>query len=360
MKASAQFRNLIGSHGNEPKFLVTYIDALLGHNETSSAEVYIDRLEKILPNHVVTVGLRAELLLVKNKPDKAFAALGKFLDSPNARPPDRKMRVRFVAEKLEQLAKKLTKPEQKPIAEHFVRQSETLLRAYVDQHPGQDWVMIAFLARQGRIEDGLNLLDRVWKGTNPVLFSRLCSLFIKQSKIDKGQLQRLDRILQTALKQFSRSVPLLLTKADLDVKLGRFAEAATCYREVIEKNSGNAYAMNNLAVLLALQNSKLDDSLQLVNRAIEIAGPVGAMLDSRATVYIAMGRSDKALADLTVALADSETPVRLFHQAQAYDQAGRRGDASSAIDKAMQKGLTKDMLHPLELPAFEKLRQALQ
>jgi tetratricopeptide (TPR) repeat protein len=360
VKASAQFRNLVGSHGNEPKFLVTYIDALLGHNETSSAEVYLDRLEKILPNHFVTVGMRAELLLVKNKPDKAFAALGKFLDSPNARPPDRKIRVRFVAEKLEKLAKKLTKPEQKPIAEHFVRQSQTLLRAYVDQNPGQDWVMIAFLARQGRIEDGLNLLDRVWEGTNPVLFSRLCSLFIKQSKIDKGQLQRLDRILQTALKQFSRSVPLLLTKADLDVKLGRFAEAAVCYREVLEKNSGNAYAMNNLAVLLALQNSKLDDSLQLVNRAIEIAGPVGAMLDSRATVYIAMGRSDKALADLTVALADSETPVRLFHQAQAYDQAGRRGDASSAIDKAMQKGLTKEMLHPLELPAFEKLRQASQ
>jgi cellulose synthase operon protein C len=358
VKASGHFRNLVSSYGNEPQFLATYISALLQHGESSSAEAYLDRLEKVLPNHAVTVSLQAEWLMAKNEPDKAFALLAKFIDSPDARPPDRKVRVRLVAEKCEQLGERLTKPEQKAVAERFKRQAESLLRAFVDQNPGQDWVLVAFLARQGQLEEALNLLERAWDGTNPVMLSQMYSLFLKQGKIDKEQLQRLDRILQTAMKQFSRPVPLLLTQADLDVKQGRFADAATCYREVLDKNSGNAYAMNNLAVLMALQNVKLDDSLKMVNQAIEIAGPVGAMLDSRATVYIAQGQADKALADLTSALADSETPVRLFHQAQAYDLAGRRSDASSAMEKAVQKGLTKEMLHPLELPAFQKLRQA--
>jgi len=115
--------------------------------------------------------------------------------------------------------------------------------------------------------------------------------------------------------------------------------------------------MNYLAVLLALQGIKLDESLKLVNQAIEIAGPVAAMLDSRATVRMAVGEPDKALEDMAEALNDAETPVRLFHQAQAYEKAGQPNAAAAVMEKAMQKGLTKSMLQPLELPAFEKLRQ---
>ena len=100
--------------------------------------------------------------------------------------------------------------------------------------------------------------------------------------------------------------------------------------------------------------------MKLINQAVEIAGPVGAMLDSRATVYLALGETEKALADMADALADAETPVRLFHQAQAYDQAGKQSEAAAALEKALQKGLTKEMLHPLEIPAFEQLKQLSQ
>ena len=45
-------------------------------------------------------------------------------------------------------------------------------------------------------------------------------------------------------------------------------------------------------------------------------------------------------------LADAETPESLFHQARAYEQAGRHDAAEAAMEKALQKGLTKEMLHP--------------
>ena len=118
--------------------------------------------------------------------------------------------------------------------------------------------------------------------------------------------------------------------------------------------------MNNLAVLQALQGVKLDESLKLVNHAMELAGPLGAMLDSRATVYIAMNNPEKAIEDMKAAVADKETPVRLFHLAQAYALAGDNAKAKTAFDKALKKGLTKDLLQPLEVPAFEKLRQLLR
>jgi hypothetical protein len=57
-------------------------------------------------------------------------------------------------------------------------------------------------------------------------------------------------------------------------------------------------------------------------------------------------------------LTDAETPVRYFHQAMVYDRAGKADEAKDAMQKAIKRGLTKEMLHPLEFKAFEKLQAA--
>ena len=355
-RANRIFRELIASSGNDPRFLSTYIKALLENNETSTADVYLDRLEEIYPNDLSTVALRAEALVATNKPEEAFALLEGFIDKPDARPPERDVRVRLVAERLEQLARRLSKPEQKAIADRFVEQAEKLYRSYLEKNPRQKILLVAFLGRNGQTDRALDLLQQTWDSNNPTVLSQVCSILL-QNNVGKEQLQRLQNILEPALKQFNRSVPLLMVDADVCTRQGRFADAEACYREVIQKASGNAYAMNNLAVLLALQGVKLDEALKLIDQAVGIAGPVGAMLDSRASVYIALGEAEKAVADMLDAVADAETPVRLFHQAQAYELAGDRRAAARAMDKALQKGLTKEMLHPLEAPAFEKLKE---
>ena len=360
IKASSQLRNLVASHGEEPRYLAAYIMALMEHGETSNAEVYLDRLEKSYPNHIITVGLRAEMLTSKGEADQAFNLLKAFIDKKEAHPSERSLRIRLVAEKLEQLAGRLTKPAQKPTAERFVHQAEVLYRNYAEENAGQEWVLAAFFGRQGRIDEAIDLLDRVWESANPAILSQVCSILLRDNKIGKEQLQRLDKILRTAMKQFDRPIPLLMILADLSSKRARYDEAEGFYREVLGKNSGNAYAMNNLAVLLALQGIKLDESLKLIDQAIEIAGPMAPMLDSRASVYVAMNDSDAALTDMADALADGETPVRYFHQAQAYELAGQHNAAAAAMEKAMKLGLTKDMLQPLEIPAFEKLSELLR
>lgn len=81
------------------------------------------------------------------------------------------------------------------------------------------------------------------------------------------------------------------------------------------------------------------------------------MLDSRATVYMAMDNAEKALEDIQAAVADRPTPVRLFHLAQAYSLAGDAKNARAAFDKAKKKGLTKELLQPLEFSTFDRLRQ---
>ena len=106
---------------------------------------------------------------------------------------------------------------------------------------------------------------------------------------------------------------------------------------MLEKDPKYYAALNNLAELLGLQKIKLDEALQDVNQAIELRGPEGAIIDTRASVYLAMGRTDDAIRDLEKALKDREEPARLFHLAQAYRADKQDERAKATFDKALEE-----------------------
>jgi cellulose synthase operon protein C len=87
---------------------------------------------------------------------------------------------------------------------------------------------------------------------------------------------------------------------------------------------------------------------------------LGPVLDSRAIVYLAANRLNEALKDINESLNAAETPLRFFHQAQIYSKLGQEPSARSAMFKALQHGLTKDMLQPAEMPSYENLKQLLK
>ena len=191
------------------------------HNEVSNAEAYLDRLETAIPNHINAVGLRAEVLVAKNEPEKALDLLKAFIDKPRRSPAGaERCASASVAEKLEQLAGRLTKAGKKEAADRFVHQAEMLYRAYVDQNHGQELILVAFLARQGRTDEALDLLNRIWDSSNPAVLSQVFSVLLRNNKIGKEQVQRLDGILQSALKHFDRPIPLLMIYAELCYQAG--------------------------------------------------------------------------------------------------------------------------------------------
>ena len=79
---------------------------------------------------------------------------------------------------------------------------------------------------------------------------------------------------------------------------------------MLDKDPNYYPALNNLAELLALQKIKLDEALQDVNRAIEVRGPEGAIVNTRASVYLALGRTQDAIRELEKALRDREESRR--------------------------------------------------
>ena len=135
VKANAQFRSLVANYPDELRYVTTYVAALLQRGEISNAEVYLDRLEKIAPAQFFTVSLRAEALVAQDESEKALDLLKRFVDKPDARPLDQSERLRLVAEKIEQLGRRLTKPGQEPMAAQYARQAGVLYRIYVAAEP---------------------------------------------------------------------------------------------------------------------------------------------------------------------------------------------------------------------------------
>lgn len=354
-EASKLLRDLVAANDKEPRYLALYIEQLLKHKELSSAEMYFDQLQKLAPNWFPTVSLKADLLCADKQANKAFELLKGFVDKSDALPRDRATRLRLVGEKIDQLGLELSKTDQAAVGARCSAYAESMYRAYVKENSGRELVLAVFLGTRGKVGEALDILEKSIEGSHAADFSQACSLIVESGKVNRAQANRMDQILQKALKHFKESVSISLVIAELRTYQTEYAEAIKMYSQILEKAPDSVMALNNLAVLQALQNIKLEECLKLVDRAVEIAGPSGAILDSRATVYMAMNNPQKALEDIKDSVADQETPPRLFHLAQAYDLAGDKKSARKAFDRALARGLTKEMLQPLEFPTFKKL-----
>ena len=100
------------------------------------------------------------------------------------------------------------------------------------------------------------------------------------------------------LDKMQRSAPLLISLAETQAALGRPQDSEKVYREILGKDPSDVAACNNLSLILALQKTKLDEALALVNKAIEGYGPQGAFLDTRAVIWIARHEPRRAIEDL--------------------------------------------------------------
>ena len=359
-KGSDMLRSLVADTNNDPRYLIPYIEALLRHKEISDLQGYLNRLKQVTSNGFVAFGLEADLLFALKRPQDALQLLTAYVDRTDSQPKDHGERVSLVADKLAQLGRQLAKSDQKPLAEQFAHQAETLFRSRIKESYGQELPLAVFLAGDGKVDEALDLLDQAVDKSGSFKFAQACDAVLKNISANKKQWEHLDRLVARAMGKYPKSISLLMVLADSYTRQARYAEAEALYRQALEKSPNDAVAMNNLALLLALQGVKLDEALKLANQAVDSLGPIGPVLDSRACVYMALHELDKSLKDINDSLADQETPARLFHQAQVYLLLEQMNSARTAMFKALQMGLTKEMLQPAEVPTFEKLRQLPQ
>ncbi|NQU20633.1 MAG: tetratricopeptide repeat protein, partial [Candidatus Nealsonbacteria bacterium] len=375
-KASKQFRSLFAALDTKDarrrdfsaQCMASYIKALIAHDEFGTARSYLTDLKAIAPHSYGVVDMEALLLVQRGEYDKAFDRLIEFLRESDAFLTGAVQRAELMAQFTRQVAMRmeLTAAHAEEVGEQaqtqrFDMEAAAMYGQYVRSAPLNRIHVAAFLARRGKIDAAINEINSCQGDTDPSQLAHAANLLIKHPKATAEQVQRLEGLVQAAMERSPECTDLLLLMAELRSSQEKYVESEAHYRDVLKIAPGHPSAMNNLAVLLALQKKKLPEALKLINSAIEDMGPIASMLDSRATVYMALGQPDKALADLKLAIIEKDTPVRLFHQAKAYMEDGEQTRAATASLKlALKNGLTPEMLEPIERRLYNEMTKELK
>jgi tetratricopeptide (TPR) repeat protein len=331
-------QDLLAIQPDNPRRLASYVTALLQHGDKEEAQAWLARLEKIEPQSLSTITLKARVL----------HSLGSRVEA------EKLLRGAAAAADVNQFAALASAFEQ--IGETAA--AEDLLRRSADSPGHANTVpdLIPFLARHKQLAEGLQRLDKAWDTAPPDRVAEVSLRLLSQGQLSPEQWQRIRERAEAARKKNPASIPLLSCLAVIqDLYQHNAGEASRQYQEILQRDPANALALNHLAMLLALHDGNHAEALALVDRAVATAGLESGLLTTRGLIQLAAGRTELAVKDLEAAVAAEPTAVAHAYLAEALWANKDRSGAAEAFKKSQSLGLSLEMIHPLKRSAYKKL-----
>jgi tetratricopeptide (TPR) repeat protein len=341
--AWAKTRNLLKSltlgFPKNARYLAFAAQQHLAQKEFADAEPIIARLEavererKIPPGGFGSIELRAKLLELRGLGAQATALLTDYANQPEAAPV-RKLLVANMQGRLGNYRAAIDLCEEvRQAAPDYFKDNEPAAAALALEAKA---AAVAIL-RTNKPSEALLTQFGQWQ----------------------EQRQRVEAILQDAIKQNPKDSSSRLHLADLMELQGKHLEVEKLCREVLRENDTNLVALNNLAWLLGQNAVQGAEALTLIERAIEKHGPRPELLDTRAIILLNKGDVDHALRDLERVVNEAPTPLRLFHLSRAYERARNATSTLAMLRQANEQGLTLQQLHPAEQTEYQRMMTAL-
>jgi len=147
--------------------------------------------------------------------------------------------------------------------------------------------------------------------------------------------------LKDLLSKKPLSLGLKLALADFYDYAGRHDESIRLYRDVLSKDPTNVAALNNLAWVLSYdrrETTRITEALARIQQAIDLAGPLEELLDTRARILFEAGRPESALRDLNETICETPSAQRYADLAAMLRRAGKPADAEKALAEAKRQG----------------------
>ncbi len=162
-----------------------------------------------------------------------------------------------------------------------------------------------------------------------------------------------------------------LTKTDQELEYLHFMRGAVCerqkkyecaeteFRRVLEINPNSAVALNYLGYMLADQGVKLEESVKLIEQALELEPFNGAYLDSLGWAYYRLNELDKAEKYLLEAIKRLSRDATIHdHLGDVYYRTGRLDQAEKAWERARQEW-QRTPAHDVDSDALARLEDKL-
>ncbi|HYV35442.1 MAG TPA: tetratricopeptide repeat protein [Gemmataceae bacterium] len=336
--AKTQLIVLLATQDKNPVFLAHYIRAMLRHNDVALAENAADKLAAVAATAWPTVELGARVLHAKGQKEKACAMVLNYAEQKDVRRD-------LAGLLLDELGYAADPEKQKQICD-FIAGSK---------RPEAVLLLAQFLAKHEDVDEALDLCEAALKTAPPDRVLHTAVIVLRLGKGTPDQQAKVEGWLQKAATEQPKSLFLQILHAEVEDLRGRYAEAASIYGQILQKDQNNIIALNNLAFMTALKKENLQDSLAMIDKAIDIAGPQAQLLDTRAVVLLQMGQSQKAVQCLQQAIALGGNAENYFHLAVAQRQAKNQTAAVEAMLKARELQITEDQVHALERDVFKEL-----
>jgi predicted Zn-dependent protease len=220
-------------------------------------------------------------------------------------------------------------------AKKFAEAAE-VARVARQQHP--DDLRLARLEAQalrqaGKTDEGIAILEALVQKhrDDPQAYIALAQVYSEASRGAQAI-----KTLQNGQARLPSATILTFELGAVYDKQKRPSEAEAAFRQVIASDPEHAAALNYLGYMLAERGEKLDESVDLVKRALKIEPENGAYLDSLGWAYYKAGKLDLAEENLKRA-ADQliRNSVIQDHYGDVLVKLGRLDDAIAAWTRAL-------------------------
>lgn len=185
----------------------------------------------------------------------------------------------------------------------------------------------------------------------------LVAIRLSRAQQEAGKGQDAIRTLQATAVKFPKEPAVMLSLGAAFEREKKYTEAEAVFRQLMAADPNNADAMNSLGYMFAERGQRLDEAIDLVQRALLIEPGNGAYLDSLGWAYYKQNRLDQAEAPLREAA--KQYPSSSVIQSHLGDLLDKRGLYQDAIG-AWQRALDGDGEFVSRPELDDKIRSARQ
>jgi tetratricopeptide (TPR) repeat protein len=347
--------DLAKEQARNPQILSRIVSMFLEQKELYNAQQRLDDLKRRLPNEPQVKLLQARIDAAQGDTAKAIRGLTSMIPPPAASPsqetnPNLNL-ISIIAGELARLKE--------------VDRAEALYRRIVAAKPDSEVALASFLASRrepAKLNEALTIGDRLSAGGKhgDAMSLGAVTLQLTSGKLLPAQIEKIKSWYAAADRQNPGSVAVMLQKAQLHDLLGDPMQSLSIYRDVIAKPdldvSQRGLILNNAAYVSAANGGNLDEALVWVEESLRLLGMKSEVLDTRGMVYFARGEFTKAIDDLRASVRGGPTATKNFHLALAENAAGNKGEAATALQNALTRGLNEDDMTARDRQMLAKLK----
>lgn len=338
-------------------FIAAHVEDLIADGDLQRAEPFIARLQQS-PNDPRATTAIVRFFTLANQPQKAIDAVELYVRSADPGTAEGPARIRQSAEILDpaaRLARAKGKTGDKLLLAAALERYKVSLKTF----PETAAPMSALLAFDGQTQAAFDLLTSMKSSLAFKVLTTAAVALLRTGNAEPKDFVLVKGWIDEGLKESPNSSSIRLNLAEWHALRHEYATAEPIYRDVLNGEPENFIALNNLAWILAPRLDLTDEAMKYVERAIELSGPSGELLDTRARIWIARGEFDRANEDLEQALEQSQTSVRYFHLAMAQLKQLKKNEAAQSFKEARSRGLHQKLIHPTDVPAFKLMASTM-